>query len=174
MREAAALEPTAPWVLAVLSVAYGAAGQGDSAQAVAERAFTLDSTNWVANAVFGLAKFNAGDHNDGIRLMEAARRLGGERHSLTIGNLGWMYAKDGRIGDARRIADDLARRIRRQEASRFDLARVHVALGNVDSAFHWLAQLPDRPEEGSLPWHIAELQADPRYETLGQRVCLKT
>jgi Flp pilus assembly protein TadD len=174
MREAARLEPTSPWVLAVLSVAYGAAGQRDSAYAVGERAYALDSTNWVANAVFGWAKFALGDQDDGIRLMEAARRLGGERHSLTIGNLGWMYAHADRRSEARRIAAELALRLPRGEASRFDLARVHIALGDPDSAFHWLAKRPDKPEAYGLPWYIPGLHSDPRYRTLGQRVCLES
>jgi TolB-like protein/Flp pilus assembly protein TadD len=174
MRQAASLEPTSPWVLAVLSVAYGAAGRHDSAHAVGERAYELDSTNWVANAVFGWAKFASGDSTDGIELMETARRLGGERHSLTIGNLGWMYAHAGRRDDARRIAAELARRVPRGEASRFDLARVHIALGDPDSAFYWLARRPDKPEAYGLPWYIPALHSDPRYRALGQRVCLES
>jgi serine/threonine-protein kinase len=173
MREAAALEPTSPWVLAVLSVAYGAARQRDSAYAVAERAFALDTTNWVSNAVLGWAKFNLGQVAEGIRLMEVARQRGGERHSLTIGNLGWMYARAGRRGDAGQIATELERRLRRGEASRFDIARVHVALGDADSAFYWLGQRPQLPEEFGIPWGIPELESDPRYKTVGQRVCME-
>jgi serine/threonine-protein kinase len=171
MREAAALEPTSPWVLAVLSVAHGAAEQRDSAYAVAERAFGLDTTNWVSNAVLGWARFNLGQTREGIRLMEVARKRGGERHSLTIGNLGWMYARTGRRADAREIATELEQRLRRGEASRFDVARVHAALGDVDSAFHWLGQRPQSPEEHGIPWAMGELESDPRYQTIGQRVC---
>jgi eukaryotic-like serine/threonine-protein kinase len=171
MREAAALEPTSPWVLAVLAVAYMGSGQHDSAYAVAERGFGIDSTNWVANAVFSGAKLQAGDTMEGIRLLEASRRLGGERHSLTIGHLGVVYARAGRRGDAERIADELARRVPRGQASRFDLARVYVALGDHERALHWLEQRPATPEEYSSP--VPELESDPRYEVLARRVCLK-
>jgi serine/threonine-protein kinase len=173
MREAVALEPTSPWVLAVLSVAYTDAGQADSGIAVAERAYAIDSTNWVANAVLGWAKFGKGDIEEGIRFMEAARRLGGESHSLTIGNLGEMYARAGRIKDAEKIADDLAARVRRSEASRFDLARVYVALGDRGRALRALANRPSSPETWARR-HIPELQGEPEYQELAKPVCLKT
>jgi Flp pilus assembly protein TadD len=146
MREAVALEPTSPWVLAVLAVAYTDAGQRDSALAVAERGYAIDSTNWVANAVLGWAKFSKGMIPEGTRLMEAARRLGGEHHSLTIGNLGEMYARAGRVEDAQRIADELAQRVRKGQASRSDLARIYEALGNSAMASYWRAQ-PSRSIE---------------------------
>jgi TolB-like protein/tetratricopeptide (TPR) repeat protein len=173
MREAVALEPTSPWVLAVLAVAYVARGQADSAIAVAERGYGIDSTNWVANAVLGGARSMKGDLEEGIRLMEAARRLGGERHSLTIGNLGEMYAQAGRIEDAKKIAADLDKRVRRHEASRFDLARVYVALGDRESALRALAHRPSRPEMW-LSRPIPELEGEPEYRELAKPVCLKT
>jgi serine/threonine-protein kinase len=172
MREAVALEPTSPWVLAVLGVAYMDAGQADSAIAVAERGYAIDSTNWVANAVLGAAKSMNGDAEEGIRLMETARRLGGEKHSLTIGNLGEMYARAGRIEDAEKIADDLAARVRRNEASRFDLARVYVALGDKKRALRALSHRPRDPEAW-MSRRIPELEGEPDYQRLAKPVCRK-
>jgi serine/threonine-protein kinase len=146
MREAVVLEPTSPWVLAVLAVAYTDAGQHDSAVVVAERGYGIDSTNWVANAVLGWAKFKNGMIAEGTLLMETARRLGGEHHSLTIGNLGEMYARAGRVKDAERIANELEERVRKGQASRSDLARIYEALGNSTMASYWRAQ-PSRTIE---------------------------
>jgi eukaryotic-like serine/threonine-protein kinase len=174
MREAVALEPTSPWVLAVLAVAYMAGGQSDSALAVAERGYGIDSTNWVANAVLGGAKSMKGDIEEAIRFMETARRLGGERHSLTIGNLGDLYARAGRIEDARKIADELAALVRRNEASRFDLARVYVALGDRDRALRALRHRPSSPEAWLSRRRIPELEAEPEYQELAKPFCLKT
>jgi tetratricopeptide (TPR) repeat protein len=173
MREAATLEPTSPWVLAVLSVVYEAAAQHDSAYAVAERGYGIDSTNWVANAVFSGAKFQAGDTTEGIRLLEASLRLGGERHSLTVGRLGEVYARVGRRADAERIAAELAKRVRRGEASRFDLARVHAALGDRETAFYWLKQPPGPAGSEELVMDVPELESDPRYKSLVRHTCLK-
>ena len=173
MREAAALEPTSPWVLAVLSVVYGAAGQHESAYAVAERGFGIDSMNWVANAVFSGVKLQAGDTTEGIRLLEASLRLGGEGHSLTVGRLGQAYARVGRGADAKRIAGELAKRVRRGEASRFDLARIYAALGERDSAFYWLAQPPAPTGSEELLMDIPELESDPRYRALVRHRCLE-
>jgi TolB-like protein/Tfp pilus assembly protein PilF len=172
MREAAMLEPTSPWVLAVLSVVYEAAGQEDSAYAVAERGFNIDSTNWVANAVFSGAKLQAGDTSGGIRLLEASLRLGGERHSLTVGRLGQVYARVGRRAEAERIAEQLAKRVRRGEAARFDVARVYAALGDRETAFYWLAQRPGLAGSEELVMDIPELQSDPRYKSLMRYTCL--
>jgi predicted Zn-dependent protease len=173
MREAVALEPTSPWVLAVLAHAYADARQVDSAVAVAERGYGLDSTNWVANAVLGWAKSMNGQMGEGILLIEKARRLGGESHSLTVGTLGELYARAGRTDDARRIADELSERVRRNEASRFDLARVYVALGDRDRALRALAQRPSTPERW-LGRPIPELEGEPGYKELAKPVCLET
>jgi serine/threonine-protein kinase len=172
MREAATLEPTSPWVLAVLSVVYESAGQHDSAYAVAERGYGIDSTNWVANAVFSGVKLQAGDTSEGIRLLEASLRLGGERHSLTIGRLGQVYARAGRRADAERIAKELAKRVRRGEASRFDLARVYAALGDRETAFYWLEQPPGPAGSEELLMEVPELESDPRYKSLVRHTCL--
>jgi Flp pilus assembly protein TadD len=142
-----ALEPASPWVLAVLAYAYTDAGQHDSALVVAERGYGIDSTNWVANAVYGWAKFNNGMIEEGTLLVETARRLGGEHHSLTIGILGEMYARAGRVEDAERIANELAERVRTGQASRSDLARIYEALGNPTMAAYWRAQPPRAIEE---------------------------
>jgi TolB-like protein/Flp pilus assembly protein TadD len=173
MREAVALEPTSPWVLAVLAVAYVDASQIDSAIAVAERGFGIDSTNWVANAVLGWSRYKKGDIQEGIRLIEKARQLGGDRHSLTIGNLGELYARAGRLEDAEKVADDLAGRVGRNEASRFDLARVYVALGDRRRAMRAMALRPNTVERWSgRP--IPELEGEPGYKELVKPVCLKT
>jgi serine/threonine-protein kinase len=142
MREAAALEPTSPWTLAVLAMAYLAMDRLDSAYAVAARGFALDTTNWVANAVHGWMRFHAGELEDGIRFMEAAIRLGGHRHSLTLGNMGSMYARAGRRAEAEGMAAHVTELVRRGEASRLDLARIYDALGDSANAAHWRAQPP--------------------------------
>jgi lipopolysaccharide biosynthesis regulator YciM len=159
-------------VLAVLAVVYEAAGQHDSAYAVAERGYAIDSTNWVANAVFSGTKLQAGDTAGGIRLLEASVRLGGAGHSLTIGRLGQVYARVGRRAEAQRIAAGLAERVRRGEASRFDLARIYAALDDRETAFHWLQQRPPAAGSEELVLDIPELRSDPRYKAIVRRACV--
>lgn len=173
-REAAAIDPASPWVLAVLVDAYLHAGQYDSALAVSERALALDSTHWVSNAVRGIAEAFAGRLEAGIAHLEAARRLGGDGHGLTTGNLGWAYGRAGRRQDALRIARLLAERVGHGQASRTNVAYVYAGLGDSDKAFEWLTKPPqssNREAGAGDFWNpmLASLRSDPRFAPVAAR-----
>ncbi len=171
---AATIDPTSPWVLAVLSYAYSLAGQHDSALAVSERALTIDSTQWVPHAVHGTVLALAGRYADAIEELEMSRRLGGAFHGLTTGVLGWTYARAGRRADALRIADTLAIREQRGQAGRWQVAYVYAALGEREKAFAWLAKAPRSTDwKHSDAWSrqpmLDALRSDPRFDALAKK-----
>jgi tetratricopeptide (TPR) repeat protein len=174
IREAADIDPTSPWVLSVLTWTYSVVGQHDSALAVSERALALDSTQWVSHAVRGAALALAGRPQEGVPFLERARSLGGDGHGQTTGFLGWAYARAGRRQDAQRIAQLLAARVARGEATRWHVAYVYAGLGENEKAFEWLAK-PPQPTD----WKAADngfnmpmlepLRSDPRFAELAKR-----
>jgi tetratricopeptide (TPR) repeat protein len=172
-REAAAIDPSSPWVLVVLAWKYIQLGGHDSALAVSERALALDSTQWVPNAVRGLVEAFAGRLDAGIAHMEAARRLGGDGHGLTMGSLGWAYGRAGRRQDALRIARLLAERVGRGQAARSQVAYVYAGLGDREAAFQWLAKPPQQADWRNADsfWQplLDPLRSDPRFAPLATR-----
>ena len=158
----------------MLSVAYDAVGQSDSALVVAERAVDLDSTQWVPRAVLGGLVANlAGRLDEGIAHQEAAVRLGGQDHSLALGGLGATYARAGRRQDALRIARLLGERVGRGAAARTHVAGIYAALGDYETAFQWLAK-PAQPTDWTNgdDWRneaLNPLRSDPRFAPLEAR-----
>ena len=178
-RDAATIDPSSPWVLAVLAHSYSLTGRHDSALSTSARALALDSTQWVSRAVHGSALSSAGRPQDGIPYFESARRLGGSGHGFTTAQLGWAYARAGRRQDAEGIARLLGERVARGEATRWQVAYVYAGLGDREKAFEWLAKAPQRSdwkqEYGYWLPMLDPLRSDPRFELLAKpQACLES
>ena len=98
----------------------------------------------------------------------------GERAALAL--LAYMLARDGQREEARRIGATLLEQWRSHGGVSFELAVVHVGLGDFDQAFMWLGRsLADRSLNGGPgnPAHLLiisplweDLRRDPRFERL--------
>ena len=93
-----------------------------------------------------------------------------------IAALGYAYAKAGKRNDANRILDELQKLSADRYVSAFELAAIHVALGEREQAFQLLERsykersfhlinLKVRPE-------FAPLRPDPRFHDLVRRIGL--
>jgi len=88
--------------------------------------------------------------------------------SMFAANLAYAYARAGREPDARR----LLQRAKAERVDAFGVARVHVALGEPDSAFVWLERSPWQwPHRANLHDPTLDpLRSDPRFARLSARV----
>jgi tetratricopeptide (TPR) repeat protein len=99
-----------------------------------------------------------------------------ERAGLAFkGNLGNAYAAAGRRDDARRVAAEMERRFRDSGVGATGIAMIHIGLGEIDQAFHWLATAHQRGNWLG-PLKVAPvydpIRTDPRFTDLLQKIGL--
>ncbi len=105
---------------------------------------------------------------------EAIDAQGG--HTLPLKDLGYTYAVSGRPAEARKILDRLTALSQESYVSPFNMATIHVGLGEMDEAFAWLDEAYEERSR-SLAWlNVAKeydgLRSDPRFKSLLRRIGL--
>jgi len=98
------------------------------------------------------------------------------RSSITLGDLGYVYAAAGKRAEAIAIVKELEEKYARKEAAGRNVAAVYAGLGEKDKAFEWLEK-DFRVRNGKLPeirWQIQfePLRDDPRFKDLLKRMNL--
>jgi TolB-like protein/DNA-binding winged helix-turn-helix (wHTH) protein/Tfp pilus assembly protein PilF len=175
MRIARDLDPVSLRVNADLGMALHAARRYDEAIAQERRTMDLDAAYPTPYFIRGMAYEQKGELPQAIADYEDyARRT--HRDGNALAALGHAYAVAGRREEARRLADELAPRVRRGEASPFYLALVYAGLGDKEAALQWLEKAY-RAHSGSMRYvrvdrRLDPLRSDPRYQDLMRRVGL--
>ena len=124
----------------------------------------------------GLAFHEKGNHEEAITYLERAFKASG-RDPGVAPFLAYIYATAGKRDEAQKILDEILKRGEHGHLSAWDVALVHVGLGNVDGAFEWL----ERACEERAGWMVYlktlplldPLRADSRFLTLLHRVGLE-
>ncbi len=81
--------------------------------------------------------------------------------SRLLCELGCVLARAGRLNEASAIADRVLQSAGQQYVCPYDLTMLYTAIGDSDSAFHWLNMCLD-----VRPWRLVYGQVDPRLEPL--------
>jgi Flp pilus assembly protein TadD len=129
--------------------------------------------DFYAPSITGIAYIQKGAYNDAIRELEESRRLTGG-YWPEIGWLGYAYARDGRLSDARKLLEELKARSAQKYVPPYNMAMIEAGLGNKDEAFQWLDRAVK--ERNSHLGYIkvdpafAGLRSDPRFPQLLQRL----
>ena len=116
-----------------------------------------------------------GASESAIAAFERAVDAGGG-HALPMADLGYAYAKAGRVADARRMLRHLNEMAKTSYVSPYNKAVIHIGLGDRDAAFDALdAAYATRSR--SLAWlNVAHefdaVRNDPRFRDLTQRIGL--
>jgi len=139
-----------------------------------QRALGLFPNFFLAHMALGSTLVMKGETAAGVAELEKARAL--EANPLVLGNLGYAYARDGRVDAARKVLEELNAASRARYVQAFAVAAIHAGLNEKDEAFEWLEKAY---EERSfwLVWLNADyrmdgLRADPRFAALVRRVGL--
>ena len=114
----------------------------------------------VAHWGMGLAYEQKGDMELALAAFEKAAELTG-RGTNVLASLGRAYAVTGRSKDARNILEELTSRAKQRYVSSYQIALVHVGLGEKEKAF---AALEKAFEERSTL--LTYLKMDPRFDPL--------
>jgi eukaryotic-like serine/threonine-protein kinase len=147
----------------------------DQAIDQAQRTLDIDSGNWIARLLMGLAYEQKGDLPRAIRELEQARKI--EAYiPLPSAELGHAYALSGRKREAEQILEELIVRSKQSYLCAYYLAEVYIGLGEKERAIASLEKAyADR--SGFIPFlnvdpELDGLHSNPRFKDLVRRVGL--
>ena len=168
---ALALDPLNPLFVAECGNRLQEAGSHEEALEWYTRALELDDDYCHAHHWLGVAYLRLGRYEEAIPELQESVNLS----AFGYGPLGQAYALAGREEDARDILALLDERAMEHYVNPMDYAWVHDGLGDLDTAFAWFEQAFDERTIlfAYVPlWATGELQADPRYSDLRERMGL--
>jgi serine/threonine-protein kinase len=158
--EAVALDPLSPLKLGALGWSYYFARRYQEAAVECRRALELDPNYVVAHLWLGLASEQLGRFAQAVEEFEEAARIAG-RSVSSLAFLGHAYAIAGRADDARSLLDELMRLRASRYVSAYDLAAIHLGLGDNHSGSQWLERaFEERAHQ------MAWLKVDPRLDPI--------
>ena len=115
------------------------------------------------------------DHGEAIAAFQRSIAAGGG-HMLPIADLGYAYAVSGDPAAAREILDDLEARGEHAYVSPFNMATIHMGLGEVDETFVWLERAFEERSRSlawlNVAWQYDGVRSDPRFKSLLRRAGL--
>ena len=167
------LDPLSVAANVLVAVVHRCDRQHESSIAQLEQARMLfpDEFRVFYALAFGLAY--AGRPVEAVEAAEKAVQLG-ERSVFALGALGYVKARANAAAEARLILAELKDKVATQYVCPYDIALIHVALGDVDDAIDWLnrayavrdhALLFIKVDAGLDP-----LADDPRFIALAQKI----
>jgi eukaryotic-like serine/threonine-protein kinase len=129
---------------------------------------------WLGHLQLGLAYEKKGDFGRALQELEVARRLDDNPGVLEM--LAGTYAAAGRLGEAKRITEEMVERSKKRYVCAYEVATSYAGLKDRESAFLWLRKSLDERADCS-PWIAADpkldsLRADPRFQDLLRRIGL--
>ena len=150
------------------------ARQYDEAILEARKTLQMDRDFSQAHRTIGRSLVEEGRYDEATAAFRQAIASGGVQ--LLNAELGRAYAMSGRRDEALRILGELKVLAKRQYVSPYDMAILHVGLGDRDQAFAWLEKSHAERERWMVTLKVAPaldpLRADPRFGDLVRRVGL--
>jgi serine/threonine protein kinase/tetratricopeptide (TPR) repeat protein len=174
LRKALELDPLSPAVSNDLADLYRVMRQPDRAIEQHRKTFEIAPDFWLAKVLLGVAHRDKGNYQAALESIDAARRID-DSDPLALATLGTVHGKAGRRAEARKVANELRARSKKQHVSPYWLAMVWAWLDK-DRAFAYLEKAYEerfwmnflKAETGLDP-----LRGDPRYQDLLRRVGLQ-
>ncbi len=167
-QRAAELDPLSPQVF--IDAIFAPALQGnyaDSRQQVA-RAEYLDPTYFFVPWGLGWIDLQQGKVAEAVPYFETAKSM--EAPNFVLGWLGYAYGASGDRENAQKMIDELKDKSLNGYVSPFNLAIVHLGMGDTEKALSYLeqARAMDTQWVGWMQrdWIFDPLRAEPRFQTL--------
>jgi tetratricopeptide (TPR) repeat protein len=146
-----------------------------------QRGVALNPNEWLEHFYLGVGYEGTGKQLESVAEYQKAVELSGGDQDATAA-LAHAYAGVGRRAETQKILRDALRDLEQEstrvKASPYLIATLYAALGDKDTAFHFLERAY-REKSLDLSWHlnadlrIDNLRSDPRYQSLLSRVGLK-
>jgi TolB-like protein/tetratricopeptide (TPR) repeat protein len=169
------LDPLSSVISANVSRMYQVQNNHEASIENSLKLIELDPNFVPAYQYLGLSYLKQGRSAEAITALKKAVELSGGS-SITLGDLGYVYAVTGKRTEAQAIIKQLEDKYARKEAIGQYLATVYVGLNDKDKAFEWLEK-DFQIRNGKLPeirWQLQfeSLRADPRFKDLLKRMNL--
>ena len=175
MKRALELEPASLVMNTFMGATLYYAGRYDEAIDQCRRTIEMDPNFTVAHWHLGLAY-------EQKQVLDAATEEFKKAISLSGGSplmkaaLGCAYAKSQKTHEANKMLNELNELAKRQYASAYEIATIHVALGNNEQAFQLLAKAYAEHSFHLVNLNVApqfkSVRSDPRFQDLVQRIGL--
>jgi len=173
LKRAIRLDPLSSVIQWALGFVYWMARRYDAAIEQFEKTLEFDPGFAWAHALLAWAYIGKSMHeaaltaaNTGIQKLPSA--------TVLLATLGEVYAASGKGDEAQKILDQLQNPENRQYVTPYMLARIYIALGENDDAFHWL-ETAYRTRAGAMVYlkvdaQLDQLRSDPRFRELMRRM----
>ena len=159
-KRAQELEPLSLFINKNLGTILFYARQFDQAVQQYRETLELDPSFSQAHFFLGLAYEGLGRYDDAITEFETAMAAARE-NTVMLGALGRTYARAGERVRALEILDELNQQSLRHYVPAFNVAMLHLGLGDEDQVFEWL----EKACEERSSW-LTSLQVDPLFDSL--------
>jgi Flp pilus assembly protein TadD len=174
-RRATELDPLSLPINTGLGTRLYRAGRLDEAIVQCRKTLELEPTYTGARTCLGLAYAQRGAHDEAVRELERAGN-GRLQTPLELGELGYVYARAGRLQDAHRVITELTDRSTREYVSPYALALVHAGLRENSRALDWLERAGEERSPRLIFLNVEpmldDLRGEPRFKQLVRRVGL--
>jgi TolB-like protein/DNA-binding SARP family transcriptional activator len=169
MRRAMELDPLSLIANAALGWVHYYAGDYPRAIAQLDRTLDLNPDFELARMWKGQVYTALGRHDSAVVVLEDASRRAG-RTALSLAVLAYARAASGDAAGARRLLEEVERRADDAYVPAFEIARVHVALGEPDRAIAWLERAATERAHSiaflTVDPALVPLRGRPRFEKL--------
>jgi adenylate cyclase len=164
-----AFDPLSPFWQWRLGYWYYYARCWDRATEQCRIALDIDAHYYPAYMTLGNTCIQTGNYDEGIRAIEMMAQIVG-RHPLSLGFLGYAYARAGRIDEARKLLQELQKLAPEIYVLPLTYAQIYCGLGEVDQALEWLEKGVSEHEGSIIHFHLEPsfdpLRSHPRYQAL--------
>ena len=171
---ASKLDPLSLIVPAQAGFALYMAGRNQEAIEKLRSTARLDSTFYYPRIFLGLAYVQGGDAARGAAELESAARM--LPNPVSVSQMAYGLAKAGRTADARRALETLVERGRTEFIPEYEVALVHIALGDNERAFMAFERAFQQKGESlillKVDPRLEPIRSDPRYRAMLRRIGL--
>ncbi len=145
----------------------------DEAAEQVEKALELNPNFWAAHWVLGDVDERKGSYDEATAALSKAALLS-DKNPAPLGSLGFVYGRAGHPSQARQVLRDLEKLADERYVSPFNMAIVHLGLGDKDKAMEQL-EAGCRERSRSMIWlnvdrRLQPLYDDPRFQNLLKRL----
>lgn len=124
----------------------------------ARQAIVIDPGFWIARLHLAQVYTELGEYDAALDALDNAGKLG--VNSKVIALRGYIYARTGRLDEARQVIDTLLAISRERYVPPYAIALVHAGLGQRELAVQWLER-----SYGARDTHLIFLTIDPKWDS---------
>jgi serine/threonine-protein kinase len=174
-QKAVEMDPLSPLLQWHLGQRYWFMREYDSAIRHFGKALEIDPQYHWAHLFVGAINIHRGNFDEGIRACEIAVQIV-QRRGISLGVLGWAYARAGRVSEAHKILEEMQNLRQKSYVSPSNFAWIYLALGEIDAGFNWMENAVDERDHAAAQVHVhpdfIALHSHPRYHALLRKMNL--